>query len=97
MATYITLGKFTEQGMRGIRETTSRADAVREQAKKAGIEMKSIHWTQGKYDMVVLWEAPDEKAFATFGLTIGKAGNVRFQTMRAFTRDEMGDILAKLG
>ena len=97
MATYITLGRFTEQGMRGIRETTSRADAVREQAKKAGLEMKAIYWTQGKYDMVVLWEAPDEKAYASFGLTVAKAGNVRFETLRAFTRDEMGDILAKLG
>ena len=97
MATYITLGKFTEQGMRSVQDTTSRADAVREQAKKAGLEMKAIYWTQGKYDMVVLWEAPDDKTYASFGLKIAKAGNVRFQTMRAFDRQEMGDILAKLG
>ena len=60
MATYITLGRFTEQGMRGIRETTSRADAVREQAKKAGLDMKAIYWTQGKYDMVVFQEGSIE-------------------------------------
>lgn len=96
MPSFITLARFTDQGMRSVKETVSRADAVREAAKRYGVTMQSIHWTQGQYDLVLQWEAPDDVTLATFGLVIGTAGNVRSETMRAFDRDEMSQIVAKL-
>ncbi len=97
MATYIALGNFTEQGIRNVRDTVKRADAVREAAQKAGLTMKDIMWTLGAYDMVVTFEAPDDASITSFALAIGAAGNVRTQTLRAFNRSEMTAILGKLG
>ena len=97
MATFIALGNFTDQGIRNIKDSVKRADAVREAAQKAGITMKEIVWTLGSYDMVVTFEAPDDAAMTAFALAVGSAGNVRTQTLRAFSRSEMSAILAKLG
>ena len=96
MATYIVLSTFTEQGIKSVRETTKRADAVRETARKMGIETKSIYWTVGKYDVVATFEAPDDASITALALTLGSAGNIRTQTMRAFTKEEVTGILAKL-
>ena len=97
MATFIALGNFTDQGIRNVKDTVKRADAVKEAAQKAGVTMKDIMWTLGSYDMVVIFEAPDDAAITAFALAVGAAGNVRTQTMRAFSRSEMSGILAKLG
>lgn len=96
MLNYVVLATFTEQGIRGIKETTKRADMVRENAGKFGVKMREIYWTQGQYDLVTLCEADDEASISAFGLAVSAQGNVRFQTLRAFTRDEMNGILRKL-
>lgn len=96
MATYIALSSFTDQGIRNVKETTKRADAVKEAGRKLGVEMKEIYWTLGQYDLVVVLEASDEKAATALALSIGAAGNVRTQTMLAFSRDEMNTILGKM-
>jgi uncharacterized protein with GYD domain len=97
MATYIVLTQFTEQGVRGAKETTKRADAVKDLARKFGVTAKEFYWTLGSYDVVVIFDAPDDASITALGLAIGAQGNVRTQTMRAFSRDEMNGILAKLG
>jgi uncharacterized protein with GYD domain len=97
MATFIALGNFTDQGIRNVKDTVKRADAVREAAQKAGIKMKDIMWTLGSVDMVVTFEAPDDASMTAFALAIGAAGNVRTQTLRAFDRAEMSAVLSKLG
>jgi uncharacterized protein with GYD domain len=96
MATFISLGNFTDQGIRSVRETTSRAEAVREKARKFGVEIKEMFWTLGTYDMVVVFDAPDDTAATTLGLAVGMAGNVRTQTLRAFSREDIQGILGKL-
>jgi uncharacterized protein with GYD domain len=65
-------------------------------ASKFGVTMKDIYWTLGKYDLVTICDAPDEASITAFGLAIGQAGNVRTQTFRAFTKDEMSVVLGKL-
>ncbi|MGO4157562.1 GYD domain-containing protein [Cupriavidus sp. YAF13] len=85
MATFVTLLNFTDQGIRTVKDTTKRAAAVREMAKASGIEMKDIFWTLGQY-----------ATMTAFGLALGMAGNVRSQTLRAFSADEMSGILSKL-
>lgn len=96
MGTYIALSSFTDQGVRSIKDTTKRADAVQEAAKKFGAKMTQIYWTLGKYDLIAVIEAPDDESATAFSLAIAGAGNVRMQTLRAFSKDEMNGILGKL-
>lgn len=96
MATYIALSSFTDQGIRNVKDTTKRADAVKDAAKKFGANLTQIYWTLGHYDLVAIIEAPDDKSATAFALSIGAAGNVRTQTLRAFTKEEMNGILGKM-
>ena len=96
MATYIVLGNFTEQGIRNIKDTTKRADALKELAKKVGASVKETYGTLGQYDIVAIIDAPDEASVTALGLSIGVGGNVRTQTLRAFTPAEIGPILKKV-
>ena len=97
MATYIVLAQFTEQGIRSVKETTKRADAVKDLARKFGVTAKEFYWTLGSYDVVVVFDAPDDASITALGLSIAALGNVRTQTLRAFSRDEMNGVLARLG
>ena len=96
MLNYVVLASFTDQGLKSIKDTTKRADAAKEMAGKFGVKMTEIYWTQGQYDIVTLCQANDEASISAFGLALSSQGNVKFQTLRAFTRDEMNGILAKL-
>ena len=96
MVTYIALSNFTDQGIRTVKDTTKRAEAVKEAAKKFGATMAQIYWTLGAYDVVAIIESPDETSASAFALAIGMAGNVRTQTLRAFTKYEMNGVLGKL-
>ena len=96
MATFIALGNFTDQGIRSIKDSTKRADAVRELAKKYGATLKEVYWTLGRYDVVTVIEAPNDEAATAFALGVGSAGNVRTESLRAFSKEEMNGILGKL-
>jgi uncharacterized protein with GYD domain len=97
MATYITLTHLTEQGMRAIKDTTKRAEALKTVAGKFGAKVKDVYWTFGQYDIVTVIEAPDELSATAFGLTISAAGNTRSETLRAFSGEEMQTVLGKMG
>ena len=96
MATYIILSSFTDQGIRGVRDTATRADAVKDLAKKLGVNMREIFWTLGTYDVVAIFEASDDAAITALALAIGSQGNVRTQVLRAFNREEMKGVLGRL-
>ena len=95
MATYIMLASFTGQGIANVKETLKRSEAAKAAAKKAGATLKDLYWTLGQYDIVATFEAPDDETMTALGLIIGKAGNVRTQTLRAFSAAEMKGILGK--
>jgi uncharacterized protein with GYD domain len=97
MQTYVVLGQFTDQGIRTVKDSPKRANALREMVKKAGGTVKEIYWTLGQYDIVTIVEAPDDMAATAVLLGTGALGNVRTQCMRAFNAEEMGKILAKVG
>src|SRR5262245_6239025 len=97
MPTYIMLSTFTDQGIRSVKDTTKRAETVMALGKKIGATMTQVYWTLGKYDVVAIIEAPNDETATAFSLAIGSAGNVRTQTLRAFSKDEMGAILGKIG
>ena len=95
--TFITLMKFTDQGIRNVKETIERAKSFIETAEsKFGVKIKEIYWTVGEYDIVVITDAPDDETSTALALSLGALGNVRTQTMRAFTAEEMSGILAKI-
>ena len=96
MATYILLASYTEQGIKGIKDTVKRTDAVKDLAKKVGCTMKESYWTLGSYDVVAIFEAPDDDTMTTFSLSVAKLGNVKTQTLRAFSSKEMTGILGKM-
>jgi uncharacterized protein with GYD domain len=87
---------FTDQGIRNVKDSTKRADAAKEVAKKFGASMSQIYWTLGQFDLVAVIEAPNDESATAFSLAIGSAGNIRGQTLRAFSRDEMNGILGKM-
>jgi uncharacterized protein with GYD domain len=96
MPTYIWVGNFTDQGIRTIKDSMKRAEAVQGAAKKYGVTMTDIHWTMGQYDIVAEFEAPDDATMSAFGLAVSMAGNVKGQTMRAFDRNEMNAVIGKI-
>ena len=96
MPTYIMLGSFTDQGIRAVKDTAKRAEAVRATAKKFGVTVKDLYWTMGQYDIALIADSPDEASMTAFGLSIGALGNVRTQTLRAFSADEIGQILGRV-
>ena len=96
MVTYVGLMTFTDKGIQSVKDTTKRAAAAREAAKKAGVNMREILWTMGEVDLVSIIEAEDEKALAAFSLATAMQGNVRFHSLRAYPAKEMDEILAKL-
>jgi uncharacterized protein with GYD domain len=96
MATFITTIQFTEQGVRGIQDTCSRAVAFKAAARKMGVKVSGIYWTLGTFDGVLVTEAPDEESVTAALLHLGSQGNVRTQTVRAFDTAEMQKILGML-
>jgi len=96
MVRYITLLNFTDQGIRNVKQTLDRANAFKTVTNKMGGTLKELYWTQGAYDLVATIEVPDEPTAMSLLMALGSLGNVRSQSLRAFTASEMTPILAKL-
>lgn len=96
MATYVVLVNFTDQGIRHIKQTTERAKQLVNAAANLGITIKDIYWTMGAYDAVFTADGPDDDTMTALAVSMGSIGNIRTQTMRAFSADEMKRILDKL-
>ena len=95
MATFVSLVNFTDQGIRNVKDSPKRAEAIKATAKKLGVTVKEIYWTVGRYDVVVVMEGDDEAVTSTL-LKIGSLGNVRSETLRAFSAADMGRILSNV-
>jgi uncharacterized protein with GYD domain len=96
MATYVTLIKFTEEGVNKARDTCKRAADFKGSAQKLGIEVREQYWCLGAYDGVMVFDAPDDETATTAMLSLGSLGHVTTQTLRSFTAAEMGKILGKV-
>ena len=96
MATFVSTIKFTEQGIKAIKETTKRAASIKAAAKKMGVKVTDIFWTLGNYDGLLVFEASDDETATALMLHLGMSGNVQTTTVRAFTAAEMDGILAKM-
>jgi uncharacterized protein with GYD domain len=96
MPTYVTLLKWTDQGIRNVKETVSRGQQFRQMVEQAGGRLTALYWTQGAYDIMAALECPDEDAAMALLLRLGMLGNVRSETLRAFSEQDMQRILQKL-
>jgi uncharacterized protein with GYD domain len=96
MATYIVLGQFTGQGIKNVTDTVKRAQALKDMAKKFDATVTAAYWTLGQFDVVAIVDAQNDASLNALLLSLGRLGNVRTQTLRAFSEDEMGPILGRL-
>lgn len=95
MSAHIILANFTDQGARAIKDSPERFEAFKTLAEGAGITVKSVHWTTGAYDMVLVIEGPDEAAMV-LNMKMASLGNVRTQTLRGYDLAEMRSMVGKL-
>ena len=96
MPTYISLVQFTDKGIQAAKETTQRVADWATRVQSMGVRVKEMYWTLGEYDQVCVFEAPDDETAASVLLGADLLGNIRTQTLRAFTASEMKKILAKV-
>ena len=96
MATYITLVNYTQKGIENIKESPNRLDAAKKAFQAMGAEMKHFFLVMGRYDIVLISEAPNDETVAKVALTLGGVGAVRTETFRAFSEKEYREIIASL-
>ncbi len=96
MPTYVALMKWTEQGAKDVKATVDRTEEARRAIEQAGGHMSAVYWTQGAYDLVGIADWPDEESATAFMLSLSELGNVRTETLRAFSAEEMRRILEKV-
>ncbi len=93
MPTYVVMYRFTDQGLKGIKDSVKRAREVRAENEKRGFKVLGMYWTQGRYDLVAIMDAPSEEAMTAGLFNVAQAGNVHSETLRAFTEAEMEKAL----
>ena len=93
MPTYISLNKWTHKGLANSKDSPARLDKAKAAAKAAGGELKAFYMTMGEYDMVIIWEAPDDQTYAKLVLKVLSEGNVEGHTLKAFPEAEYRQIM----
>jgi uncharacterized protein with GYD domain len=96
MATYISLIRYTQQGIETMKDSPGRLDMAKQVFKSMGASIKEFYLVTGEYDAVVICEAPDDETMAKLALTIGATGAIRTESFRAFTEEEYRKIIAAL-
>ena len=95
MPRYLSLIKFTEQGVKNLKQSTARAAAFRNAAEKAGVKIEGQYWTVGAYDGALILRADDEQKALRCLTELATLGNVRTETMQAFIDTEFGAIVGR--
>jgi uncharacterized protein with GYD domain len=95
--TYVSLVHWTEQGIKNYKDTMKRLEDFTKLAESMGGRVREALYTVGEYDIVVVTEFPDDETATAGLLRVGSLGNIRTNTMRAFTADEMGGIISRTG
>jgi uncharacterized protein with GYD domain len=92
MPTYVTLVHYTEQGVKTFKDLPARLEETKKAGEALGATLTAFYLTMGQYDAVVINDAPDDETVAKLALAAGGRGNVRTETLRAFTEDEATKI-----
>jgi uncharacterized protein with GYD domain len=97
MPSYVMLANWTDQGAQKIKDSPRRVDAAKKALADMGGEFRSLYMTMGEYDLIVVYEAPDDAVAARFTLLLGALGTVRTKTLKAFPEAAYRQIIASLG
>ncbi|KZD22949.1 GYD domain-containing protein [Tardiphaga robiniae] len=97
MTTYIMLANWTDQGVQHVKDSPRRLDLAKKALKDMDGEFKSFFLTMGDYDIVAIYEAPDDAVAARFNLQLGMLGNIRTRTLKAFPETAYREIIKSLG
>lgn len=96
MPTYLIQSQWTDQGIRNVKESAKRLDLGKKKLKDMGGEIKDVYLTTGAYDMLAVVEVPNDAILAAYVLWLGSQGNLRTQTVKAFTEDEYRTVISQL-
>ena len=96
MSTYMTFIRYTQQGIESIKDSPVRLDTAKQLYKSLGAEIKSYYLAMGRYDVIVISEAPDDETATKLAMTIASAGALRTETFRIFTEDEYRKLISEL-
>jgi len=97
MPLYITLLRWTDEGIRNVKDSPSRLEKAKEAIRASGGDFKAFYMTLGQYDAVTIGESPDDATYAKTLLAIGSSGAVKTETLRAFSEQEYREIIGSLG
>lgn len=97
MTTYIMLANWTDQGIRHVKDSPGRLEAAKDLCRQHGAEMTTFHMTIGRYDMVAVIDAPNDDTFAKIALSLGKGGNIRTTSLKAFDEAQYREIIGTIG
>lgn len=95
MPHYVSLVRWTDQGIKEVKDSPKRAEAFLKLVEKLGGKAQ-LFYTMGKYDLVALIEAPNDDIAMQAALQVGSLGSVRTTTLKAFTPFEAAKIIAKI-
>jgi uncharacterized protein with GYD domain len=96
MPTYMTLIRYTQQGIESIKDSPARLDTAKVLFKSLGAEIKTFYLSMGRFDVIVISEAPDDETATKLSMTIGSTGAIRTETTRIFTEDEYRKLISEL-
>ena len=96
MPTYITLVSYTQKGIENVKESPQRLEAAKQAFQGMGAELKEFYLVMGRFDIILVTEAPNDETVAKIALTLGSLGNVRTESFRAFKEDEYRKIVSSL-
>src|SRR5512138_497265 len=96
MCSYVMFFNFTAQGIEKLKQSPARVDAAKKLCRDLGGEVKQFYGLMGRYDTMFILEAPDDETAVKIAAAIGRQGNVRSETLRAFTEGEYLRILSAL-
>jgi uncharacterized protein with GYD domain len=96
MPTYVTLFKWTDQGVKDVKNAPVRFDAAKKLTESMGGKVLGLYVTMGEYDIVAVSEGPSDEVASAAALSIASKGNAKTTTMRAFTESEFSAIVKKV-
>jgi uncharacterized protein with GYD domain len=96
MPTYITLVNYTQKGIENVKESPQRLEAAKKAFQGMGAELKEFYLVMGRYDIILVTEAPNDETVAKIALTLGSLGSVRTESFRAYKEDEYREIVSSL-
>ena len=96
MPVYISLMKWTSRGLGGLPAWRDRLEEGEHEIEERGGKLLDVYVTLGRYDVVEIFEAPDDETAAQILVAVTRDGNVTTETLRAFTREEAEAIVRGL-